>query len=229
MKRIIIISLALVLVVALIAAPVMAGGGKFSTCTKIQDGTLTYSAGHYLAGEPLKTGYDIFGYNYQAHIFNDSYANAYLGRYGWPPYCGDDDDYEQRLEDEGYTGDPYGTWYWQDRDVQLQMKWNDAWLSNMDCDLDGILDRHYGFASYIGSGAWLTNHQKGEDEDGKWAYFVKIVAVPEDAYADGGIWFTADDTEIGPAIWGQFAIIQEVSSGEGVVYLSPAGPGFGKW
>lgn len=458
MKRIIIISLALVLVVALIATPIMAAGGKFSACTRIQDGQLTYAAGHYLAGEPLRTGYDIFGYNYQARIFNGSYANTYLGGEGYPPYCGDDDDYHQRLIDEGYiiegkaygdvtlydwgkgnfpevwdltkgdltlsytidmsgvetagwavtevglrevgadnidpnlqggwmqsnyidagsdpddmnlndfhflskhgwlyqlydaedadtlrspywsganygfwfdrdgvdqwqddlwgmidggtyntegvyeiivsyhaigdttgtmfasingvqqglyiggwkdaepefypagrsfTGDmtrmqvfygrgggggsveltdisvgysyedtPYGKWYWPYRDVQLQMKWNDAWLSNTDCDGDGKLDRHYGFDSYIGSGAWLTNHQKGEDEDGKWAWFVKIVAGPGDAYLDGGIWYTADDTEIGPVIWGQFAIIQEVLSGEGVVYLSPAGPGLGKW
>ena len=204
MKRIIIISLALVLVVALIAAPVMAGGGKFSTCTRIQDGTLEYSSGHYLEGEPLKTGYDIFGYNYQARIFNGFYPNASLGGGGQPPYCGDDETY-------------------------LQMKWNDAWLSNMDCDEDGKLDRHLGFGTYIGSGAWLTNHMRGEDENGKWAYFVKIVAVPAGAYVDGGTWYAADGAEIGPVIWGQFAIIQEVESGVGATYVSPSGPGFGKW
>ena len=43
-------------------------------------------------------------------------------------------------------------------------KWNDAWLSNKDCDGDGLLDRHYGLDSYRGSGAWLTNHQSGEYE-----------------------------------------------------------------
>ena len=69
------------------------------------------------------------------------------------------------------------------------MKWNDAWLSNQDCDADGLLDRHNGFASYIGSGAWLTNHQSGEyEEDGtvcKWNYFTKIVAAPANAVLDG--------------------------------------------
>lgn len=239
MRRTVMISLVLVLVVALIATPIMAKGGK--TCTRIQDGVLTYSAGHYLVkiGEPLlKVGYDIFGYNYQAHLFVGSYANVYLGRDGFPPYCGDDEAYAQRLLDEAYTTNPYGKWYWPYRDVWLNMKWNDAWLSNKDCDGDGSLDRHYGFISYIGSGAWETNHMRGEDENGKWTYFTKIVAVPADAYVvDVGtdpdepilIWFTADGIEIGPDIWGQFATIMEVESGIGAYYVSPSGPGFGKW
>lgn len=41
---------------------------------------------------------------------------------------------------------------------RLMMKWNDAWLSNQSCDTDTKLDRHYGFPTYRGSGAWLTNH-----------------------------------------------------------------------
>ena len=117
------------------------------------------------------------------------------------------------------------------------MKWNDAWLSNKDCDGDGLLDRHYGYDGYIGSGAWLTNHQSGtyvndEGETCKWNYFVKIVAVPEDAVATDGIWYTADGKEIGPSIWGKFAIIQEVyndpcAGDHGIDYRSPASPGLG--
>ena len=119
------------------------------------------------------------------------------------------------------------------------MKWNDAWLSNKDCDGDGLLDRHYGFGSYIGSGAWLTNHQSGTyiDDDGnlcEWDYFVKIIAVPADAYANSGIWYNADGTEIGPEIWGAFATIQVVYNDpcagyEGLQYLSPDHAGLGGW
>ena len=73
-------------------------------------------------------------------------------------------------------------------DVNLMMKWNDAWLANTDCDGDGLLDRHDGYDSYIGSSAWLTNHQSGEyiqdDKTCKWNYFTKIVAAPADAYAE---------------------------------------------
>lgn len=223
-----------VLIASSVIVPVI--GGKRNRGTTIQDGILTYSEGHYLEGEPLTTGYDPFGYNYQAHIFVGSYANVYLGRNGFPPYEGDDDAYYQRLVDEDFAENLEDAaeimdkeWYWDYRNVWLMMKWNDAWLSNKDCDGDGKLDRHFGYDSYIGSGAWLTNHMRGEDGEDIWTYFVKIVAVPEDAYLCKEIWYTADETEIGPVIWGSFAIIQQVGSGEGVIYVSPSGPGFGKW
>lgn len=238
MKRLIAGLITVIVILTSFAIPAMAGeGGNNDGCTRIQDGILTYSAGHYLEGEPLEVGYDIFGYNYQAHIFVGSYANVYLGRYGFPPYEGDDEAYYQRLVDEGYADTLAEAeelmnriWCWPYRDIWLNMKWNDAWLSNKDCDGDGKLDRHYGHDSYIGSGAWLTNHMRGEGETADdWTYFVKIVAVPADAYKDGGIWYTADGEEIGPVIWGSFAIIQQVESGVGATYVSPAGPGLGKW
>ena len=155
-------------------------------------------------------GYDEWGYNYTAHIFNGGYCDAYQGAAWCQPYA----------------------------DVDLIMKWNEAWLGNKDCDDDLLLDRHYAFATYIGSGAWLTNHQKGiYDENGRkqrWEYFVKIVAAPADATLTGGVWFAADGTQIGPAIWGDFAVIQEVyndtgTSDHGVLYLSPYSAGFGRF
>jgi len=202
MKKLGVVLACVVILVGMMVLPGMAKKDK--DCATIQGGTITDSAGN-----PVTTGYDKFGYNYQAHIFN--------GR-----YC----DYDRVL------GGAYC-------DVELVMKWNDAWLSNMDCDGDGLLDRHHGFGSYIGSGAWCTNHQSGtyEGENGKrchWNYFVKIVAAPADAYAEGGIWYTADGTEIGPVIWGAFATIQQVENDpcagiHGVQYLSPVAPGFGKY
>ena len=195
-----------------------------TACTTIQDGLLVYRPGHYLAGEPLETGFDAFGYNYQGHLFKGSYANVYLGGDGFPPYEGDDVAYAQRLADECFVTNPYAKWYWPYRAYNLQMKWNDAWIANTDCDDDGLLDRHYGYPSYVGSGAWETN-QYGDGE----AYLIKIVAVPEDAYLSAGYWYTADGTEIGPTIWGEFAIVQEEVGGEGAVYVSPAGPGYGQY
>lgn len=221
MKKFAILGVVALMLVMGLAASVMAA--KPDGCTTIKDGELTYSAGHYLAGEPLQVGYDIFGYNYQAHMFNGYYCNVYLGRDGFPPYEGDAEAYLKENPEAAKH------WAWPYRDIQLVMKWNDAWLSNKDCDADGLLDRHYGYDSYIGSGAWETNHQWGGKGKEHWTYFCKIVAVPEDATVDDGIWYTADETEIGPSIWGAFAIIQEVESGVGATYVSPAGPGFGKW
>jgi len=205
---------------------------------------LTYSFGHYLYPKALKTGNDIFGYNYHTMMFNGLYANAYLGRYNLPPYEGDDQTYFQRLVTEGKAADlaaaqalAESTWVWPYRNDNLIMKWNDAWLANQDCDGDGLLDRHYGFTSYLDSGAWLTNHQSGTYEvNGNiyfWNYFVKIVAVSQNDRLVNEIWYKPDGTEIGPAIWGEFAIIQEVyndtgTGDHGILYRSPAGPGLGK-
>ena len=178
----------------------------FAQCTTIQDGTL-----HTSSGDLIETGFDSWGYNYEAHIFNGRYCDSYRNAAWCQPYA----------------------------DVELLMKWNDAWLSNKSCDSDALLDRHRGFLSYIGSGAWLTNHQKGvyiDDNNKKqrWEYFVKIVAVPADATEAGGIWYAADGTQIGATIWGEFAVIQDVyndtgTGDHGVFYVSPYGAGFGKF
>lgn len=178
----------------------------FAQCTTIQDGTLLTSDGRV-----IETGFDEWGYNYQAHMFNGGYCDAYRN----------------------------ADWCQAYKDDELVMQWNDAWLSNQDCDGDGKLDRHYGYPSYIGSGAWETNHQKGTyiDAEGKkqrWEYFVKIVAAPADATISGGTWHAADGTEIGPVIWGEFIILQEVyndtgAGDHGISYLSPYSAGFGKF
>ena len=193
-----------------VGTALLAKGGTTSStsgCTTIRSGDLIAST-----GEPIEFGYDEFGYNYQAHIFNGPYS-----------------DYDRVI-----GGDFL--------EVNLQMKWNDAWLSNKSCDGDSKLDRHFGFGSYFGSGAWLTNHDIGFNEDGdRWTYFVKIVAVPEDADLVNGIWLTKDGAEIGPSIWGSFAVIQQVITGEipsdfadfdlpfGGNYRSPAGSGLGSY
>jgi len=187
-------------VVALLTIPSDAVAGKPDRCATIQSGTIVDSAGN-----PLSVGYDQFGYNYQAHMFN--------GR-----YC----DYLRQ--------DPPPDWLLPYCDVNLIMKWNDAWLSNKDCDGDHLLDRYYGFESYIGSGAWCTNHQSGtyvgdDGKEHKWTWFVKIVAKPTadyDCAANGG-----------EEIWGSFCVIQSVYNdpygGYHGLEFKAARPGLGNW
>lgn len=185
--------------------------GRYSGCNTIQSGEIIDASDNVIT-----VGYDAWGYNYQAHLYNGYYDN-----YSRP---------DVPVEDGG-------TW--------LQMKWSDTWLSNRDCNLDKKLDRGYSCNPVLANssacpGAWLTNHQFGtyEDENGEmcvWNYFVKIVAVdPESAYVDSGFWFTFEGVEIGEVIWGSFAIIQQVDNDpcadlHGIQYKSPAGPGLGKY
>lgn len=146
----------LLLVVGLLAVTADTAQAGRPGGTTIQDGTLVDSA-----GDPVVLGFNQWGYNYQAHLFEGLYCDSYRDAAWCQPYS----------------------------DVNLAMKWNDAWLSNMDRDDDGLLDRHYGFGSYIGSGAWLTNHQSGVNVDGTyWTYFIKIVAAPADASVVEGVW-----------------------------------------
>lgn len=196
---------------AFAVAATMGIGAAWAQCTTIQDAILETCMDADCttdAKEVIDPGFNYWGYNYQARIFNGTFCDAYRD----------------------------ANWCQDYRDEELIMKWNDAWLSNKDCDGDYLLDRHYGSTSYIGSGAWLTNQSSGKvDVNGrqrKWTYFVKIVAAPEDATLNDGYWYTADGIEIGPVIWGQFAVVQEVSNdpsagAHGILYKSPVGPGFG--
>ena len=144
--------------------------GPKGGCATIQHGALQDSLGN-----PLVVGFDQFGYNYQAHQFNGTYDSS------------------DRVLDGTYWGQT-GDFV----DDHLSMKWSDDWLSNVDCDGDGKLDRGAD-GSGISQG-WLTNHLEGDyDSDGDgtqdahYTDFVKIVWV-----GPGG------------SLWGQYEVIQEV-------------------
>lgn len=125
-------------------------------CATIKGGTITDSGGN-----PIVLGYDQFGYNYQAHMFNGTYDSS------------------DRVLDGLYWGNPASTDY---ADDGLIMKWSDAWLANVDCDGNGKLDRGLvgGIVGGISKG-WLTNQNNGDytDIDGvhHYTYFSKIVWV----------------------------------------------------
>jgi len=200
------------------------GGGGKPKCATIQDGTIFDTKGN-----AITMGYDKWGYNYQAHIFNGWYWNYSRPDVPWT---------KETLEEAGKSN----TW--------LVMKWSDTWLSNKDCNGDGKLDKgydcdHVNANSSACEGAWCTNHQSGSypGEDGKickWTYFVKIVKAPADAVdsepgvKNSGVWYTADGTEIGPEIWGAYAKVQMVENDpcagiHGAQYISPVGPGLGQF
>ncbi len=127
-------------------------GWSQTSCANIQSGTIVDSAGN-----PVVMGYDQFGYNYQAHMFNGTYDSS-----------------DRNLDGKywGGTGDFF--------DDKLMMKWSDAWLANVDCNGDGKLDR--GLVDGVVGGTslgWLTNHVEGDYTDASgvvqhYTDFVKI-------------------------------------------------------
>lgn len=147
-------------------------------CTKIQSGSLLDKNGDFIT-----VGYDKYGYNYQAHMFNGLYEN-----YGRPAVVVTD-----------------GT-------ENLVMKWSDNWLANVDCNgdkkLDRGLDSKTGLSTDTSMG-WVTNHFEGDyvGSDGElhhYTYFAKIVYVgPAPAAIDP--W---EETRI----WEQYAILEEIQT-----------------
>lgn len=121
-------------------------------CTNIQSGLITDSVGN-----TVEVGYDQYGYNYQARMFNGTYDSS-----------------DRNLDGTywGSTGDFV--------DDKLIMKWSDAWLANVDCNADGKLDR--GLVNGVPDGiskGWLTNQINGDylDANGNqhYTWFDKIV------------------------------------------------------
>src|SRR5687768_13495606 len=141
-------------------------------CAKIKDGTILSST-----GEVLTLGYDKYGYNYQARIFNGTYDSS-----------------DRKLD--GLYWDTAADY----ADDSLVMKWDQDWLSNLDCNADNKLDRGTAGVSM----GWTTNHVEGDyiaDGDSHhYTYSVKIVF-------DNGAACTA---ALSTCAWGLYNIIEEV-------------------
>lgn len=160
--------------IAVVVTYLISAQPAIAQCTKIKDGTITGSG-----GDTVTLGYDKYGYNYQAHMFNGLYEN-----YVRPA----------TVVTEGAE--------------TLVMKWSDDWLSNLDCSLDGKLDRGLDPKTGVSDGiskGWVTNHFEGDYQDSgevyHYTYFVKIVWVGA---------ATSPDPWEGKRIWDQYAIIEEV-------------------
>lgn len=164
-------------------------------CATIQGGTIMDSAGN-----PIQTGYDQFGYNYQAHMFNGTYDSS------------------DRTLDGLYWGDPASVDY---ADDSLIMKWSDAWLANVDCDHNNKLDRGLidGVPSPTNTSmGWLTNQINGDytDVDGvhNYTWFDKIVWVGP----SGSLWGEYDIIQ---------EVINDPAGGLHGLQFKVGAPGFG--
>jgi hypothetical protein len=169
MKRLVFSSV----VIVVLASALPAG----AQCNKIKDGTIQDVNGNFVT-----IGYDKYGYNYQAHLFNglvDNYLRPAV------------------IVTEG--------------DENLVMKWSDDWLANVDCNQDGKLDRGLDPKTLVAGGiskGWVTNHFEGDylgsdNEMHHYTYFAKIVWVGQAQAVDP--WASV-------RIWGEYAIIEEIQT-----------------
>lgn len=166
-------SVCLTAILCLVSVPAFA-----QDCAKIKDGTIVDGA-----GQPVVLGYDKYGYNYQAHMFNGLYEN-----FSRPAV----------VVTEGTEN--------------MVMKWSDDWLANVDCNGDTKLDRGLdpktGQSTGVSRG-WVTNHFEGDylGSDGEmhhYTYFAKIVWV--------GPVPSGTDPWAAVRIWGSYAVIEELQN-----------------
>ena len=162
-----------ILLSLVVAAPTFA-----QQCAKIQSGTITD-----VTSNSLTIGYDKYGYNYQAHMFNGLVENNVRPAV---------------VVTEGTEN--------------LVMKWSDDWLANVDCNEDGKLDTGLNPKTGVSTGTstgWVTNHFEGDylgsdNELHHYTYFAKIVYVGP---APAG-----DDPLADVRIWGLYATIEELQN-----------------
>jgi hypothetical protein len=175
-------------------------------------GCTTIQSGALVApdGGPVSMGFDWWGYNYQAHQFQGSYCGFSKGMLCSGMFSG----------------------------MTVHANWNDAWLSNMDCNGDGVLDQHCNLPTYEGSGAWNMTHMAfsypgPNGTTCEWSYFAKIVAVPTGSYLVDGMWYAPWGVPIGPDEGEGLAVVMrtmvDTCNGGADQYIGPSGAGLGKW
>lgn len=180
------------LIVLAVCLAICLGIGSMAMAATIQSGNVTYWDGHYLAGQPVHTGRDIFGWNFQARVFNGPTDNAFGPWRGEAPVVGD-----------------------RAADLWMLFQWNEAYLSREDGDDPGThLDSHpfvdWGGAhhdtfdgDWQGSGAvcaWDLSMP-----DGGWHHFTVAAAPAGATFTDvehypGCIcrsWYAPDGTYLG--------------------------------
>ncbi len=166
-----------------------------------------------------KGGFDKWGYNYQARIFNGLFGNADENRPG-------------DLNPDTYLGASTDSYGYFDSDgnphevlvnvagTHLIMKWSKAWHMAV-FGPNNI--RYDGDEDPMNEDAWLTNHVNGTgtiyDTEGNEIYSGRITILSK-------IKWVGDTTGYTNPIWGEMAVVQKVINGQGVVFLEIP-PGWG--
>ncbi|WP_163710140.1 hypothetical protein [Mangrovibacterium lignilyticum] len=178
------------------------------------------------------TGFDEWGFNWNAQQFNGYLVNMMLGDAffdGWPHY-------KQHV----YNGEGQEFWdmlvanydYWiymmpfELLDTKLNAHWN-----------TGLISKEGGYpATWVDSDGWIVFKYSGVMDGQCWSHMRKLVSSRSTDMLVDGIWYNAEGEEIGfeSMYWPELIVVQVVNEGEMPPffydeYNSPWGPGYGKY
>lgn len=180
------------------------------------------------------TGFDDWGFNFNAQIFDGYLINAMFGD---PVFAGTPH-YRQMI----YMGEGPEFWeqvianysYFKDMmpadllDCKLKMKWNSDLLPK-----NGIYPE-----TWVDSDAWIVFHYSMNTDEQEWTQMRKLVARKTEFNLIGDKWYSKDGTEVGKQsyYWPDLMIIQVMNNGDNPFvpmampedYISPYGAGYGK-
>ncbi|HKJ79716.1 MAG TPA: hypothetical protein VKA10_09275 [Prolixibacteraceae bacterium] len=190
------------------------------------------------SAKPDKTkGFDVWGFNWNAHHFNGYLINAVMGDYlydfmlfhKWTegPYQGEGEEFLIKFvkEFKFFPFDPILL------DCKLVMHWNDALISK-----EGEYPvTAWDHSNWENSNGWITFHYSMDNGNEKWSSFQKLVAKRSSDYFDNGIFYNEKGEEIGiVSDWSTLIVIKKVNTGNVPdmfmdSYNSPLASGLGKY
>jgi hypothetical protein len=186
-------------------------------------------------GNEKITGFDEWGFNWNAHEFRGYTINMLLGDHafiGMPHYKkyvyhGEGMDFWDMLVSEF----EYFPWLMPAEllDSRLISTWNEALISS---------DGEYPANGWLDTGAWIVFDYSGRTGNESWKAMRKLVAARSTDHLTGGVWYNEAGEEIGleSMFWSDLIIVQVVNNGDVPPfpfffedYNSPNGPGYGQY
>lgn len=196
------------------------------------------------SGNNKPTGFDEWGFNWNAHQFHGYTVNMLLGDHyfmGWPHYKqhvynGQGTEFWNYLVDTYYLD--FGVYQWHYfpdlmpgdlLDSKLVCIWNDALINS---------DGEYPQNGWMDTDAWIVFDYSGEVDGKSWKSMRKLVAAKSTDELIDGTWYTESGEEIGldALFWSDLIVVQVVNSGDVPPfpffyydYNSANGPGYGQY
>lgn len=180
-------------------------------------------------GSEKMTGFDEWGFNWNAHHYIGTLYNAIMGDYLYAdmiwhhstPYTGENEDLFPPDDSEWSDFEKWlWNYAWENRYVNLSMHWNEALVSG-----EGVYPE-----TWIDSDSWITFLMSGGEGNLAWSRFIKLVAAKSTDIFEDGVWKDKDGAVIGfQSDWTELILIQIVDKGNIPPIIAPFGAGLGRY